>query len=162
MEVSAADNGNLICANNLLGTAASDDVCVVAAALHAVDVLHVGVGLNWAVYRAEGKHEAGGVILGEPHDRRQQVVHAERAGDKVDVVEGEGDRRRASIPLGGGTHRMRVSQLLGHSTYTLTLNTYGDWIPAEQYADDLPEPPAPAKPAKLPDNVINLSARQAK
>ena len=57
---------------------------------------------------------------------------------------------------------MRVSQLLGHSTYTLTLNTYGDWIPAEQYADDLPEPPAPAKPAELPNNVVNLFARQAK
>lgn len=68
----------------------------------------------------------------------------------------------AVMHLSEGTHFMRVSQLLGHSTYTLTLNTYGDWIPAEQYADDLPEPPAPAKPAELPANVINLFAHQAK
>ncbi len=68
----------------------------------------------------------------------------------------------AAMHLSEGTHFMRVSQLLSHATYTLTLDTYGDWIPAEQYADDLPEPPAPAKPAELPANVINLFARQAK
>ncbi len=56
---------------------------------------------------------------------------------------------------------MRVSQLLGHATYTHTLDTHGDWIPAEQYADELPEPPAPAKPADLPNNVVNLFGRKA-
>lgn len=62
----------------------------------------------------------------------------------------------AVMHLSEGTHFMRVSQLLGHGTYTLTLDTYGDWIPAEQYADELPEPPAPAKPTELPANVVPL------
>lgn len=58
--------------------------------------------------------------------------------------------------LSEGTHFMRVCQLLGHATYRLTLDTYGDSIPAEQYADKLPEPPAPAKPSNLPANVVNF------
>lgn len=56
---------------------------------------------------------------------------------------------------------MRVSQLLGHATYTLTLDTYGDWIPAEQHSDDLPEPPAPVKQADLPSNVVSLFGSKA-
>lgn len=67
----------------------------------------------------------------------------------------------AVMHLSEGTHFMRVSQLLGHATYTLTLDTYGDWIPAEQYTDDLPAPPAPVKPTATPDNVVPLFGRQA-
>jgi hypothetical protein len=63
--------------------------------------------------------------------------------------------------LSEGTHFMRVSQLLGHATYTLTLDTYGDWIPAEQHSDDLPEPPAPVKQADLPSNVVSLFGSKA-
>jgi len=39
---------------------------------------------------------------------------------------------------------MQVSKWLGHSTFTLTLNVYGDWIPEEDggAANDLPEPPS--------------------
>lgn len=64
--------------------------------------------------------------------------------------------------MNGSEPRWSSRGSAARTTYTLTLNAYGDWIPAEQYADDLPEPPAPAKPAALPDNVINLFARQAK
>ncbi|MGY4648397.1 hypothetical protein ACVWWN_002193 [Mycobacterium sp. URHB0021] len=50
----------------------------------------------------------------------------------------------ATMHLMAGTHFMQVSKWLGHATYTLTLNTYGDWIPEEDAADvsHLPEPPS--------------------
>jgi integrase len=56
-----------------------------------------------------------------------------------------------------GTHFMQVSRWLGHSTFTLTLNTYGDWIPEEDggAVNHLPEPPAPARPAEG-YNVVSL------
>jgi len=43
---------------------------------------------------------------------------------------------------------MQVSKWLGHSTFTLTLDVYGDYIPEEDggAVNNLPEPPAPAKP----------------
>jgi integrase len=45
---------------------------------------------------------------------------------------------------------MQVSKWLGHSTFTLTLDVYGDYIPEEDggVANALPEPVAPAKPAE--------------
>jgi integrase len=44
---------------------------------------------------------------------------------------------------------MQASQLLGHSTYTLTLDVYGDYIPEQDggAANTLPEPPAPKQSA---------------
>jgi integrase len=38
---------------------------------------------------------------------------------------------------------------LGHSTFTLTLDVYGDLIPEQDggAANNLPEPPAPTQPA---------------
>jgi integrase len=59
----------------------------------------------------------------------------------------------AVMHLMAGTHFMQVSKWLGHSTFTLTLNTYGDWIPEEDAAEinHLPEPPS--------DNVIRLPRR---
>jgi integrase len=56
---------------------------------------------------------------------------------------------------------MLVSKWLGHSTYTLTLDVYGDWIPKDDdaAANNLPEPAAPAKPAKSGSNVVPLFAR---
>jgi hypothetical protein len=53
---------------------------------------------------------------------------------------------------------------LGHITYTLTLDVYGDYIPEEDggAANTLPEPPAPAKQAEATTrNVVKLFGRQA-
>jgi hypothetical protein len=52
-----------------------------------------------------------------------------------------------------------VSKWLGHSTFTLTLDVYGDYIQEQDggAANTLPEPPAPAES----DNVVNLFAAQA-
>lgn len=56
------------------------------------------------------------------------------------------DRREGSGAgeLGKGVHFMQVSKWLGHSTFTLTLDTYGDYIPEQDggAANNLPEPPA--------------------
>jgi hypothetical protein len=58
---------------------------------------------------------------------------------------------------------MQVSKWLGHSTFTLTLDVYGDYIPAadDGAANNLPDPTAPAKQAELPSNVVKLFGRQA-
>lgn len=51
-------------------------------------------------------------------------------------------------------HYMRVAQLLGHATHTVTLDTYGDWI-----EDDKTTPaPLPALPAMGLAPVIPLAA----
>lgn len=47
---------------------------------------------------------------------------------------------------------MQVSKCMGHANYTLTLNTYGEWIPAEDggVPNNLPEPTtAPTKVVPL-------------
>ncbi|MBM7369073.1 site-specific integrase [Gordonia hydrophobica] len=48
----------------------------------------------------------------------------------------------ACMQLMSGVHFMQVSKWLGHSTFTLTLDTYGDWIPEEDGGalNELPEP----------------------
>ena len=53
---------------------------------------------------------------------------------------------------------MQVSKWLGHSTFTLTLDVYGDYVPEEDGgpANNLPEPPAPATPAETASNVVQL------
>ncbi|MEZ0051515.1 hypothetical protein ABIA30_002523 [Mycobacterium sp. MAA66] len=57
---------------------------------------------------------------------------------------------------------MQVSKWLGHSTFTLTIDTYGDYIPEQDGGamNTLPEPSAPVKQAALPNNVISLFGRQ--
>ncbi|MBF6131603.1 site-specific integrase [Nocardia otitidiscaviarum] len=84
----------------------------------------------------------------------------------------------AVMQLMAGTHYMQVSKWLGHSTFTLTLNTYGDWIPEEEggAGNNLPEPPralgsapgqrlgdtaesAAAEP--VPSNVVPLFGRRS-
>lgn len=57
---------------------------------------------------------------------------------------------------------MQVSKWLGHSSYVLTLTTYADYIPEQDGggANTLPKPPAPAKPAETPSNVVNLFGQQ--
>jgi integrase len=61
----------------------------------------------------------------------------------------------ATLQLSAGVHFMQVSKWLGHSTFTLTLDVYGDYIPEQDggAANTLPEP---AKPAKTPNNVVPL------
>ncbi|MGO9153992.1 tyrosine-type recombinase/integrase [Mycobacterium sp.] len=69
----------------------------------------------------------------------------------------------AAQQLSVGVHFMQVSQWLGHASYTLTLDTYGDWIPQQDggAANALPEPPAPEAAARaVVDNVVNLLGRQ--
>lgn len=53
---------------------------------------------------------------------------------------------------------MQVSKWLGHSTFTLTLDVYGDYTPEGDGGalNTLPESPAPVKPADLPGNVVSL------
>lgn len=56
----------------------------------------------------------------------------------------------ATLQLSAGVHFMQVSKWLGHATYTLTLDTYGDWIPEADggTANSLPEPTAPSVTAE--------------
>lgn len=67
----------------------------------------------------------------------------------------------AVMQLMSGTHFMQVSKWLGHSTFTLTLNTYGDWIPEEDGggANNLPEPPRAITPPPqaIPAAPIDLA-----
>lgn len=67
----------------------------------------------------------------------------------------------AVLQLSAGTHFMQVSKWLGHSTYTLTLDVYGDYIPEQDGGalNTLPEPPAPVRPAEAVGNVFSLSRR---
>ncbi len=47
----------------------------------------------------------------------------------------------ATLHLMAGTHFMQVSRWLGHATYTITLDRYGDWIPTEaSVVADLADP----------------------
>jgi hypothetical protein len=58
---------------------------------------------------------------------------------------------------------MQVSQWLGHASYTLTLDTCGDWIPQQDggAVNGLPEPPGPEAAGRaVVGNVINLLGRQ--
>jgi integrase len=57
----------------------------------------------------------------------------------------------ATLQQSAGVHFMQVSRWLGHSTYTLTLDVYGDYIPEEDGGalNTLPEPTALPTPAKL-------------
>ncbi|WP_078354285.1 hypothetical protein [Mycobacteroides chelonae] len=60
---------------------------------------------------------------------------------------------------------MQVSKRLGHSNYTLTLDVYGDYVPAtdgDAANPPLPEPTPQAKHAESqPSNVVSLFGRKA-
>jgi integrase len=64
----------------------------------------------------------------------------------------------AALQLSAGVHFMQVSQWLGHATYSLTLDVYGDYIPETDggAANDLPEPTAPARPADVAGTIVPL------
>jgi integrase len=66
----------------------------------------------------------------------------------------------AALQLSAGVHFVQVSQWLGHGTYTLTLDVYGDWIPEHDggVPNAPPEPTAPLKPAEA-TNVVPLRRR---
>ena len=75
-------------------------------------------------------------------------------------------RRFATLQLSAGVHSMLGSKWLGHSSFTLTLDVYRDYIPKDDggAVNPLPEPAAPAKPterSRPPSNVISLFGRQA-
>ena len=62
--------------------------------------------------------------------------------------------------LSAGVHFMRVSQILGHATFTVTLDTYGDYIEQDDNAPaPLPAPPALATAAEGA-TVVKLTERQ--
>lgn len=67
----------------------------------------------------------------------------------------------AVLQLSAGTNFMQVSKWLGHSTFTLTLDTYGDYIPEQDGGalNTLPEPPAPAYRPGVASNVVPLRRR---
>lgn len=67
----------------------------------------------------------------------------------------------ATLQLSAGTHFMQVSKWLGHSTFTLTLDTYGDYIPEQDGGalNMLPEPPAPVQQADAASNVVPMFGR---
>lgn len=70
----------------------------------------------------------------------------------------------ATMQLMSGTHFMQVSKWLGHSTFTLTLDTYGDWIPEEDggAGNNLPEPTAVAMtPTAEPSNVVPIFGQRS-
>lgn len=64
----------------------------------------------------------------------------------------------AVMHLMAGTHFMQVSKWLGHSTFTLTLNTYGDWIPEEDAdtINHLPTPPSLGGVTETGAKVVRL------
>jgi integrase len=69
----------------------------------------------------------------------------------------------ATLQLSAGVHFMQVSKWLGHSTFTLTLDVYGDWIPEQDggAANTLPEPTAPATPTEAATNVVKHFGRHS-
>lgn len=68
----------------------------------------------------------------------------------------------ATLWLSAGVHFMQVSKWLGHSTYTLTLDVYGDYIPETDggAVNPLPEPVAPVKPATK-TNVVPMRRKSS-
>ncbi len=72
----------------------------------------------------------------------------------------------ATMQSMAGVHFMQVSKCLGHSTFVLTLDSYGDWIPEEDGGalNDLPEPTAldsavVEQAVREPTNVVQLFGR---
>lgn len=60
-----------------------------------------------------------------------------------------------------GAHFMQVSKWLGHSSFTVTLDVYGDYIPEQDggAANTLPEPYALARATEQSRSVVSLRRR---
>lgn len=72
----------------------------------------------------------------------------------------------ATMQLMAGVHFLQVSRWLGHGQPSLTLDVYGDWIPAEDggAGNNLPAPTAPSTsvPAQaVPSNVVHMFGRKS-
>jgi integrase len=69
----------------------------------------------------------------------------------------------ATLQLSAGVHFMQVSKWLGHSTYTLTLDVYGDYIPEQDggAVNELPAPTMPVTSARVDTNVVAFRGAQA-
>ncbi|KXP07939.1 site-specific integrase [Tsukamurella tyrosinosolvens] len=65
----------------------------------------------------------------------------------------------ATMQLSAGVHFMLVSQWMGHAQYTLTLDTYGDWIPSQDGGalNTLPAPAAITDTARDAEPVPELA-----
>jgi integrase len=95
--------------------------------------------------------------MGDRH-AEEQVKQAHRAATGLAQPTTKGVRLHdlrhtaATLWLIAGVHFMQVSKWLGHSSYVLTLTTYGDYRPGEEAENPLPEPVATAAKA----NVVPL------
>ncbi len=71
----------------------------------------------------------------------------------------------ATMQLMAGVHFLQVSRWLGHGQASLTLDVYGDWIPAEDggAGNQLPEPTAQASVDEHiePSHVVQLFGRRS-
>jgi len=117
-------------------------------------------------------YEAVGLPVSHPAQPARPATETEPARPATPAVRGVRlhDLRAtfATMQLMSGVHFMQVSRWLGHGTFTLTLDTYGDWIPEEDggAGNQLPEPTAPAhtKPASAgvptPSNVVQMFGRR--
>jgi integrase len=97
--------------------------------------------------------EAVGLPASRPASAGAPAIHGVRLHDLRHTF--------AVLQLSAGTHFMQVSKWLGHSTFTLTLDTYGDYIPEQDGGalNTLPEPPAFARSAEASGKVVPLFGR---
>ncbi|WP_261781659.1 site-specific integrase [Rhodococcus sp. BP-332] len=65
----------------------------------------------------------------------------------------------ATMQLMAGVHFLQVSRWLGHGQASLTLDVYGDWIPAEDggAGKQLPEPAAPSVATPAEERIAKLT-----
>jgi len=116
-------------------------------------------------------YEAVGLPVSHPAQPARPATETEPARPATPAVRGVRlhDLRAtfATMQLMSGVHFMQVSRWLGHGTFTLTLDTYGDWIPEEDggAGNQLPEPTAPAPidsaSAATPSNVVQMFDRRS-
>jgi integrase len=65
----------------------------------------------------------------------------------------------ATLQLSAGVHSMQVSKWLGHSTFTLTLDVYGDYISTAEGGKAAPLARPVAKPAET--NVVAIDSKRS-
>jgi integrase len=103
------------------------------------------------------------VAVGLPASRPATTLQDATAVPAVEGVRLHDLRQTfATMRLSAGVHFMQVSKWLGHSTFTLTLDVYGD-CPRDRWrrSQQLAEPIVPAKSAEQASNVVNLFGRQS-